>query len=108
MYPIYRGYIPNLQLHDDDIRGIQALYGSRAPPTRVTTTTTPKSTRTTTYRTPVSFTTLKTPRPTPKFDDNDLCNDPYVDGATVIYNDALLVFQGLHFACMCFKISIST
>ncbi|KAL9970450.1 hypothetical protein ACROYT_G022826 [Oculina patagonica] len=27
MYPYYTGYVPDLQLHDDDIDGIQALYG---------------------------------------------------------------------------------
>ncbi|XP_042226766.1 stromelysin-3-like [Homarus americanus] len=38
MAPFYRGYEPNLQLHSDDIKGIQALYGKK--PTTTTTTTT--------------------------------------------------------------------
>ena len=27
MYPYYTGYVPNMQLHSDDIAGIQSLYG---------------------------------------------------------------------------------
>ena len=27
MYPYYTGYVPNMQLHSDDIAGIQYLYG---------------------------------------------------------------------------------
>ena len=27
MFPSYGGYKPNLKLHEDDIRGVQALYG---------------------------------------------------------------------------------
>ena len=27
MAPYYRGYVPNLALHDDDIQGIQHIYG---------------------------------------------------------------------------------
>lgn len=27
MYPYYTGYTPNMQLHSDDIAGIQSLYG---------------------------------------------------------------------------------
>ena len=30
MYPHYPGYVPNLQLHSDDISGIQSLYGKGA------------------------------------------------------------------------------
>ena len=27
MYPYYTGYVPNMELHSDDIAGIQSLYG---------------------------------------------------------------------------------
>ena len=27
MYPWYKGYVPNIKLTDDDIKGIRALYG---------------------------------------------------------------------------------
>ena len=31
MQPFYTGYDPNYQLHSDDIRGIQSLYGMFNP-----------------------------------------------------------------------------
>ncbi|KAL9970696.1 hypothetical protein ACROYT_G023108 [Oculina patagonica] len=30
MYPYYTGYVPDMQLHSDDIAGIQSLYGSNS------------------------------------------------------------------------------
>ncbi|XP_078357012.1 uncharacterized protein LOC144641873 isoform X1 [Oculina patagonica] len=33
MYPYYTVYVPNLQLHSDDIDGIQSLYGEPPAPT---------------------------------------------------------------------------
>lgn len=29
MFPFYKGYIPDMKLHPDDIAAIQALYGKR-------------------------------------------------------------------------------
>ena len=29
MFPFYRGYKPDMKLHEDDIRGIRQLYGNR-------------------------------------------------------------------------------
>ena len=41
MYPFYSGYLPDLRLHDDDIKGMQAIYGK---PQVVTTAFQPKTT----------------------------------------------------------------
>jgi Matrixin. len=40
MAPFYRGYVENFQLDQDDILGIQALYGKPSIPTIPTTSTT--------------------------------------------------------------------
>ena len=29
MYPWYRGYVPDIKLNDDDVKGIQELYGGK-------------------------------------------------------------------------------
>ncbi|KAJ8042923.1 Matrix metalloproteinase-16 [Holothuria leucospilota] len=45
MAPFYRGYNPNIQLHEDDIRAIQRLYGPKPPqPTTMQTTAPPPTT----------------------------------------------------------------
>ena len=31
MYPFYTGYVPDMELHSDDIAGIQSLYGKVHP-----------------------------------------------------------------------------
>ncbi|OWF46684.1 matrix metalloproteinase-19-like [Mizuhopecten yessoensis] len=76
MAPYYRGYIPGLRLHNDDVRGVQSLYGSPSrqqttPSPPQTTTTTPPTTTTTTTPTTTTLTTTTTtttptPRPTPR------------------------------------------
>ena len=29
MYPWYKGYVPDIKLNDDDVKGIQELYGGK-------------------------------------------------------------------------------
>ena len=48
MYPFYRGYVPDLKLHSDDIDGMQDLYGKpKTTPTTIEPETTPKAISTT-------------------------------------------------------------
>ena len=74
MAPFYAGYTPNMRLHDDDVRGIQALYGRPAGPKPKPTTTTPK------------------PSQVP-----DLCTDSKIDTIFATGDDKYYVFQGDHY-----------
>ncbi|XP_060081237.1 matrix metalloproteinase-19-like [Ylistrum balloti] len=112
MAPYYRGYIPGLRLHDDDIRGVQSLYGgpsrqqTTAPTPETTTTTTATTTKTTrstmtlnpstrsittTTQVPSSTTSKNTPT-----DDESLCNINFdaissgPDGATYVFRNQLV------------------
>ncbi|XP_066028551.1 hatching enzyme [Pocillopora verrucosa] len=67
MYPYYTGYVPNMQLHSDDIAGIQYLYG-------------PNTGGGGGVQTPIPSLAPTTPAPT----DSGACSDrmgckPYVD-----------------------------
>lgn len=67
MAPYYQ-YVPKLKLHEDDIRGIQTLYGAKYPVT-TTTSTTPSTTTTsttTTTTTPPTTTATSTTTTTTK------------------------------------------
>ncbi|XP_069134719.1 matrix metalloproteinase-19-like [Argopecten irradians] len=105
MAPYYRGYLPGLRLHNDDIRGVQSLYGSpsREQTTTTTTSTTTEPTTTTTTTTtpkPSTTTTTTTQAPnTPKYTphgDETLCNLTFdaisagPDGATYIFRNQLV------------------
>lgn len=61
MYPWYQGYKPNIKLTDDDILGIQGIYGKPPQPTNTAVTTKPPST--------------KPPIP----EENDVCSVPSYD-----------------------------
>jgi len=62
MYPWYTKYKPGFKLHDDDVLGIQSLYGSRTSP-KTTAATTTKSSTTTKAVVTTTTTTTTTPRP---------------------------------------------
>ncbi|XP_033747225.1 matrix metalloproteinase-19-like [Pecten maximus] len=112
MAPYYRGYIPGQRLHNDDIRGVQSLYGGLSrqqttPTTTTSTTTTPTTTTstTTTTTTPspstsTSTATTEVASPTTKKyipnGDETLCNIAFdaitagPDGATYIFRNQLV------------------
>lgn len=75
MAPFYRGFDPTFQLDEDDILGIQALYGSRKQRTTVSPDTKPKV--------------------TPDFSGSpDLCQDAAIDAATRTEDGRTYVFKG--------------
>ncbi len=69
MNPYYSGFIQNFKMPDDDVLGIQALYGRKKAPiptTTSTTTTTTSSAKTTTkHTTKTTTTTTTTTKTTP-------------------------------------------
>ncbi|CAB4059962.1 MMP14 [Lepeophtheirus salmonis] len=94
MAPFYRGWNPNLKLHKDDIKAIQALYGAETkgpdPPTTTPTTTT--STTTTT----ISTTTVKR-RFLPDVYDPDapnLCKGSRIDAIFSTEDNSDYAFKG--------------
>jgi len=60
MYPYYAGYIPDFKLPEDDIMGIQMLYGKRSAPSTPATTTTGKTSNRPTITTKKIITTHTT------------------------------------------------
>ena len=116
MWHSYQGYDPNLSLHDDDIRGIQELYGdmtcknSRKPSTPRPSLTT-RSAKTSTLpccETPKITPTLKTApkstttRPsrtstvpeTSRGDNTALCNSDHIDTIVTMSSRTSYVFLG--------------
>ncbi|XP_072765543.1 matrix metalloproteinase-14-like isoform X2 [Anoplolepis gracilipes] len=83
MAPFYRGYDPSFVLDQDDIDGIQALYGEKT-----------KSSGHSTPRTP----NVQTHRPSPPSEeDPELCKDPKVDAMFNTKEGETVVFKGKHY-----------
>lgn len=66
MYPWYKGFFENIELTNDDIRGIQALYGKPTKKPSTTTVATTTEPPTTTPKATTKTTTTETPTTTPK------------------------------------------
>ena len=91
MYPFYAGYIPDFDLPQDDINGIQAIYGQPDPRE---TTTTPSTTTTTPPRPPPRPTTTREPTMP------DMCRDGRIDAITTQIIDGSSVthvFRGRYY-----------
>ncbi|KAJ9594898.1 hypothetical protein L9F63_013803, partial [Diploptera punctata] len=84
MAPFYRGYEPYFQLDDDDIQGIQALYGK---PTAIVQPGSVAPTTTTSTRAPVVNTRQ----------DDELCNDGTVDTILTSPDGNTYAFKGEHY-----------
>lgn len=104
MAPFYGGYSPKLQLHPDDIEGIQSLYGKREgrhsgnrPQSQPAATTTTRSTTTTLP--PIrsrTFPTRPTMATTGDFNRPDLCRDSKIDAITALKDGSIYAFKGGH------------
>ncbi|GAA6106094.1 matrix metalloproteinase-9 [Tachysurus ichikawai] len=98
MYPMYK-YIADFSLHQDDIEGIQYLYGPKKGPKP----TPPKPSTTTASTVSTAKTTKKTPKTTPSTASTTTPSvytpvDPSVDPCTVDKFDVITEIQGeLHF-----------
>lgn len=98
MAPFYRGWMDDVRLSRDDIRGIQSMYGPRVD--KVDVVTRPSTARPTTSRPRPSRATTRRPqstkrplRPTTGSDDQ-LCSNSYIDAATETADGSFYVFRG--------------
>jgi len=88
MAPFYRGYEKDVRLDDDDIRGIQALYGDQSSSNKESTTRGGIGVRTNTIP------TTTTQRPKSKdFDNKELCRGN-LDTMVTLKNDITYAFSG--------------
>eukprot|EP00088_Acartia_fossae_P048170 TRINITY_DN5249_c1_g1_i1.p1 TRINITY_DN5249_c1_g1~~TRINITY_DN5249_c1_g1_i1.p1 ORF type:complete len:549 (+),score=103.37 TRINITY_DN5249_c1_g1_i1:35-1648(+) len=106
MAPFYRGYEENVSLAQDDIDGIEALYGEKEDnriddyeaddnrdffPRRADN---PVPSRPSTTRRPPTTTRRTTPRPPPPVNNRALCRDGKVDAMVTLKNDTTYAFKG--------------
>jgi len=98
MAPFYRGYDPNLQLSEDDVRGIQALYGEK---TGVTTprsvTSSPPQTRPSSFDPSIFVRGSNSPaQPAPRGtgDNKVLCNTGGLDTMVTLKTRVTYAFLG--------------
>jgi len=90
MAPFYRGYEKNVRLDDDDIRGIQALYGDQSSSNRESSTT-PRS-GVGVRNNFIPTTTTKRPK-SKDFDNTELCRGN-LDTIVTMKNDVTYAFSG--------------
>eukprot|EP00095_Tigriopus_kingsejongensis_P000775 snap_masked-scaffold67_size430214-processed-gene-1.14 protein:Tk00775 transcript:snap_masked-scaffold67_size430214-processed-gene-1.14-mRNA-1 annotation:"matrix metalloproteinase 1 isoform x2" len=101
MAPFYQGWMDDMSLKEDDIMGIQTLYGKKKLNTKPTfTPTQPDPACTTTPKSPDTLFT--TPRPQPPVvvpsgpSKPDICFHTHFDAATETKDGSFYVFQGDH------------
>ena len=93
MQPFYPSYDPDAKLHDDDIRGIQRLYGKKSKDKKPSGGTT-EGTTSSTYPTTVDVGHV----------DDELCEAAYIDAIITNTDDETYVFKGnnyQHFYTLC-------
>ena len=89
MAPFYRGYEENISLDDDDVRGIQALYGDGGDDDDQDTRPTSVGVRTSSF-TPRPATSAPRPQ-TPSYDNTELCRGN-LDTIITVKNDSTYAF----------------
>ncbi|CAL8075183.1 unnamed protein product [Orchesella dallaii] len=99
MQPFYGGYSPKLQLHSDDIAGVQSMYGKRETRQHKPTTTSTVKPFQRPYPTPAPSHPETTRRPnihfpTKEYSRPDLCKDSSIDAITTLPDETVYAFKG--------------
>ena len=100
MFPYYGGYDPGFHLHDDDVEGIQALYGASERPSTDDDEDSfgaGSGKPTTTVKPPITTTNPpNTPSPPASDGDPELCNDGSIDAIFNSKEGDTYVFKGIY------------